>query len=263
MGQLINLKRKVFGHLEVIRKSAKVYSSARWRCKCSCGRFVLVNGQSLIKGITTSCGCKGRSTKVVCKNCNKVFSIPKSREWREKCCSPECKAELGTRRKEESRLRRTRKCKTCGDVFAPRNTQLEVGQGLYCSQECSWFGLKGRTLPEEHRKKISVSLKNSDALKAAIKRGPENSCFKFEIIADGYRYITTSENKKIAEHRFVAEAVIGRKLKENEVVHHIDTNKLNNSPENLVVLTRDKHAKIHFTMRRNEKIRERLSEQGF
>ena len=38
------------------------------------------------------------------------------------------------------------------------------------------------------------------------------------------------------EHRVVAERMLGRKLKKNEVVHHIDLNKQNNDECNLVVL---------------------------
>jgi hypothetical protein len=47
------------------------------------------------------------------------------------------------------------------------------------------------------------------------------------------------------EHRFIAEEMIGRKLKQNEVVHHIDGNKRNNAENNLVVMTRSEHAHIH------------------
>ena len=36
-------------------------------------------------------------------------------------------------------------------------------------------------------------------------------------------------------HRWVAEKKIGRKLKSKEVVHHIDGNPLNNSPNNLKI----------------------------
>ena len=47
------------------------------------------------------------------------------------------------------------------------------------------------------------------------------------------------------EHRYVAEQKIGRQLKADEEVHHIDHNRMNNSPENLVVLASSKHRKLH------------------
>ena len=47
------------------------------------------------------------------------------------------------------------------------------------------------------------------------------------------------------EHRYVAEQKIGRHLKVDEEVHHIDHNRMNNSPENLEVLTSFEHRKLH------------------
>ena len=52
-----------------------------------------------------------------------------------------------------------------------------------------------------------------------------------------YRYISVN-GVKIAEHRHVVEQREGRKLTSKEIVHHIDEDKLNNDPDNLVVLTR-------------------------
>ena len=47
-------------------------------------------------------------------------------------------------------------------------------------------------------------------------------------------------------HRVVAEQMLGRKLKPGEVVHHIDHNKRNNNPDNLLVLpSQSEHAKLH------------------
>ena len=44
-----------------------------------------------------------------------------------------------------------------------------------------------------------------------------------------------SRYKVVYLHRIIAEQSIGRKLKRGEVVHHLDEDKTNNSPDNLVV----------------------------
>ncbi len=51
----------------------------------------------------------------------------------------------------------------------------------------------------------------------------------------------------VHRHRIVAESIIGRELKPEEVVHHIDENRKNFHPMNLALLPSQKiHAKIHF-----------------
>lgn len=49
------------------------------------------------------------------------------------------------------------------------------------------------------------------------------------------------------EHRVVMEEVLGRTLTSDEIVHHIDGDKTNNSPSNLQILTRAEHARVHFS----------------
>lgn len=60
----------------------------------------------------------------------------------------------------------------------------------------------------------------------------------------GYKYEYKDGSKQF-EHRRIAELKIGRKLRKGEIVHHIDGNKLNNNPDNLVVLSRADHGRIH------------------
>ena len=59
----------------------------------------------------------------------------------------------------------------------------------------------------------------------------------------GYRRFVDSGN---FVHRWVAETyVIHRRLRPGEVVHHIDGNKQNNSPENLEVMDWTEHNDLH------------------
>ena len=47
-------------------------------------------------------------------------------------------------------------------------------------------------------------------------------------------------------HRVVAERMLGRPLRKGEVVHHIDRNKRNNDPSNLMVFpSQREHVKWH------------------
>lgn len=69
---------------------------------------------------------------------------------------------------------------------------------------------------------------------------------------DGYviRYLPQNDRRYESanwqfEHRLVMEAVLGRRLKRSEVVHHLDENKKNNKPGNLELLTRSEHGKLH------------------
>lgn len=64
------------------------------------------------------------------------------------------------------------------------------------------------------------------------------------ILRNGYRYIRLNGVQK-EEHRIVMEQIIGRPLHGNEIVHHINGNKLDNRPENLVIMTRSEHMKLH------------------
>ena len=54
-------------------------------------------------------------------------------------------------------------------------------------------------------------------------------------------------NGCVYEHILVAEEKLGRFLKDGEVVHHRDLDKMNNSPDNLIVfINQAEHAQFHY-----------------
>lgn len=55
----------------------------------------------------------------------------------------------------------------------------------------------------------------------------------------------------VYEHVLVAENMLGRRLLEGEVVHHLDCNRSNNSPDNLFITNNPMHGKLHAWMNRN------------
>ena len=60
----------------------------------------------------------------------------------------------------------------------------------------------------------------------------------------GYKVIYV-EKERIFEHRHLVEIHIGRKLKKDEVIHHINENKLDNRIENLLITDNSNHRKFH------------------
>lgn len=55
---MIDMTGKRVGRLIVISRAENdKYGNARWRCKCICGKFAVVNGSALRNGHTRSCGC--------------------------------------------------------------------------------------------------------------------------------------------------------------------------------------------------------------
>ena len=78
----------------------------------------------------------------------------------------------------------------------------------------------------------------------AIQRGEKNAR-GFSLNSQGYYRSTRGTDKEKHLHRLIAEKVLQRKLSGDEVVHHLDGNKTNNSNNNLVIMERLEHNRMH------------------
>ena len=63
-------------------------------------------------------------------------------------------------------------------------------------------------------------------------------------INSGYVWVKVGKRKYISQHRYNVEKYIGRRLKKNELVHHINGNGLNNKLSNLYIFTKKE---VHFS----------------
>ena len=99
----------------------------------------------------------------------------------------------------------------------------------------SAFRGKKRSFSKEHCENIS---------KGRVLWGKANARGT-SVKPSGYVEYTTGVHKGRLVHVVAMEEMIGRKLKPNECVHHIDECKTNNEISNLALMTRSAHAKLH------------------
>lgn len=122
--------------------------------------------------------------------------------------------------------------------------------------------IMGHPVSDETRRKISNAHKASghkptkeaiDTSNSRRKKLNQSPSWKGGIsLVNGYRCAYAPDHSRchpngyVYEHILIAEKQLGRSLSGNEVVHHIDGNKLNNSPDNLTVLaSQAEHIRLH------------------
>ena len=157
--------------------------------------------------------------KVKCDTCGKDFSRRPSMVKPVNYCSPGCY---------HAAKQTTVKCEKCGKVFV--RLKSDIKGHIFCSPECANDYLRKTGAETFYR--INPTIEHRKRLRAAkIGRAEKDTYEK-----------TFGRHT----HRIVAEEKIGRPLKPGEVVHHIDGNKRNNNPENLMVFASQAlHRKWH------------------
>lgn len=126
------------------------------------------------------------------------------------------------------------KCQVCGKVILKRKSRVHE-HNFCCPMHLRQWN--AQRLSHYNRTKNPMN-RPGGVLAARIKRGRQ-----LRGTGEGKTYRKWLGRH---EHRHVAEAKIGRPLRAGEVVHHLDGNKLNNTPSNLVVLSSQaEHCKAH------------------
>src|SRR3954462_10887510 len=112
-----------------------------------------------------------------------------------------------------------RSCSCCGTIFQSSKPHV-----IYCSKSCIWRATKGPAFNARIARETAAERGNRQrgtGTKGYVKRNGRH------------------------EHRVVAEENLGRALLPGEIVHHLDEDKHNNDPANLIVMRQGDHMREH------------------
>lgn len=122
----------------------------------------------------------------------------------------------------QSRFRVSRTCPLCGSIFDTSPSQ----ERIYCSRACMGAAKYRRPLDRLHNGKPAV-LDNYGYVRIFVPGHP-----------------AATRTGWIFEHRWVVEQALGRYLRRDENVHHVNHIRDDNRPENLQLLSHSAHSSV-------------------
>jgi len=168
-------------------------------------------------------------------------------------------------------------CKNCGIEFS--FYPYQASHRKFCTHKCYWLyqiGRPGHPMSEETKKKCSGTWfkkghksllpgghhsKETIEKISEMRKGSNNPAWKGGckiFVGEGYAKISMQNHPfcdskgYVLEHRLVMEKHLGRFLKPEEVVHHIDGNIRNNDVKNLKLFSsHGNHVAFHHKLRRS------------
>jgi len=181
-----------------------------------------------------------KNGKVIkCEQCGteKYKPLAKLKRFKNHFCSHKCADEF-------RRKRVIVNCQACGKEIERVQSRVDRHKMfIFCDRDCMAIGFKG----------VNIS--------GFFKEGNTgDKCINFKDgtqITNGYiselapDHPAATKKGYVYQHRLVMEKKIGRYLLPKEVVHHIDENKQNNHPDNLMLFDNDaEHQKHHRALRK-------------
>lgn len=190
----------------------------------------------------------------VCEWCGKEFNgAPSRAKNKHICCSRECASNL---KKNQAELNCV--CPICGKKFHCKPFHVRKYKTICCSNECC--------------KLYRHDLMSGEGNHQYGLKGDKNASWKSDekISNYGYRLISCldhpfrTHDDFVFEHRLVAEQYLlteensvevdgKRYLKPEYAFHHIDGDRLNNDPSNLLVLTKGEHTALHNKLKQRKR----------
>lgn len=153
------------------------------------------------------------------------------------------------------RTLKTRICQQCGKEFESRADFPQK----YCSHDCYYQSMRtGRKkypcicqyCGKDYQGRTPISKYCSAKCQNLARMGKNHPLYKGGYSMDGgYRKVLSGKGGYVKEHRKVVEETVGRKLKTDEIIHHINVNRSDNRIENLTILTKSEHSLVHHYLR--------------
>lgn len=139
-------------------------------------------------------------------------------------------------------------CPYCGESFYRKPSY----KAIFCGSKCYRASAREKGLPQ----RVARSIQTCQECQASFAWLPGQGLGKFcskrcwyqskrkPSMANGYRWVWDGE-RRVLEHRLIVERSLGRQLKSDEHVHHINGNRADNQLKKLRLMTRSEHMSLH------------------